>query len=136
MLRTKLPILTAFLAVFLLLVTSLGRAERTYGHVQATYVRNYDGDTITVDIENWPPIVGEAVSVRVRGIDTPEMRGGGWRARSAKRFTGRMCRKADVIELRDMSRGKYFRIVADVYLDEQNLANALLHPGLADRKQY
>ena len=39
------------------------------------YVRNYDGDTITFDIDGLHSIVGKNISVRVLGIDTPEIRG-------------------------------------------------------------
>jgi len=42
-----------------------------------------------------------------------------------------MIRSAKVIELRNMQRGKYFRIVADVFLDDQSLADALVKKGLA-----
>ena len=37
------------------------------------------------------------------------------------------------IELRDMVRGKYFRIVADVYLDGMSLSQLLLDKGHAIR---
>ena len=39
------------------------------------FVKNYDGDTITVDIPNVHSFFGNNISVRVRGIDTPEVRG-------------------------------------------------------------
>ncbi len=38
-------------------------------------VRVYDGDTITVDIAEWPAIVGDDIGVRIRGVDTPVLRG-------------------------------------------------------------
>jgi len=36
-----------------------------------------------------------------------------------------------VIELRDMQRGKYFRILANVYVDGKDLAQALIQEGHA-----
>jgi len=39
------------------------------------YVRNYDGDTITVNINDVHPLLGDNINIRVRGIDTPEIRG-------------------------------------------------------------
>lgn len=35
----------------------------------------YDGDTFKVNIDDYPAIVGEAISIRIRGIDAPEIRG-------------------------------------------------------------
>ena len=45
-------------------------------------------------------------------------------------IVGRL-RAAKKIELRNMKRGKYFRIVADVYVDGMSLAQMLLEAGLA-----
>jgi len=75
------------------------------------------------------------IGIRVAGIDTPELRGKCFeeinRARAAKRITVEMVRNADVIELRSMKRDKYFRIVADVYLDGKSLGEELIRTGLA-----
>lgn len=49
-------------------------SERTYGDLTATVVSVYDGDTMTVTIPDVPPLLGENIPVRVRGIDTPEMK--------------------------------------------------------------
>lgn len=38
------------------------------------YLKNYDGDTTTFEIPNVHPLIGQNISVRVRGIDTPEIR--------------------------------------------------------------
>jgi endonuclease YncB( thermonuclease family) len=37
------------------------------------------------------------------------------------------------IELKNMQRGKYFRIVADVHVDDKNLADMLIENNLAVR---
>lgn len=34
----------------------------------------YNGDTITVTIKEYPSIIGERISIRVNGIDTPEIK--------------------------------------------------------------
>ena len=41
----------------------------------AVYLRNYDGDTITFNLPGLHPIIGEEISIRVNGIDTPEIKG-------------------------------------------------------------
>ena len=40
---------------------------------------------------------------------------------------------AERIDLKNMGRGKYFRIVADVYADGENLAEVLIDTGMAVR---
>ena len=35
----------------------------------------YDGDTMRVNVSGWPPVVGQNMPIRVRGVDTPEIRG-------------------------------------------------------------
>ena len=95
----------------------------------------YDGDTFRVNIKGYPSIVGERVPIRINGVDTPEMRGKCVKektlAREAKQFTVSKLRDAKVIELRHMQRGKYFRIVADVYVDGNSLGDALINNHLA-----
>lgn len=97
----------------------------------------YDGDTFRVNINSYPKIIGYRMAIRVNGIDTPEIRGKCKKekllARKAKQFTVSTLRSAKVIELRNMQRGKYFRIVADVYADGKSLANELIRNNLAVR---
>jgi endonuclease YncB( thermonuclease family) len=82
------------------------------------YVKNYDADTITVDIVGVHPLLGKGANIRVNGIDTPEMRGGTdcekALAKEAKLYVATLLVGADRIRLDNVSRGKYFRIVADV----------------------
>ena len=99
------------------------------------YIHNYDGDTITVTIPSWPKLVGYKIGVRIAGIDTPELRGSSGetkeKALKAKKMVTDLCIKADSLFLRNITRGKYFRIVADVYADNINISNALLDAKLA-----
>ena len=64
---------------FLLLIILFGSVPthaKSYGDYQgAVYLRNYDSDTIPFDLPGLHPIIGEKISIRVNGIDTPEMRG-------------------------------------------------------------
>lgn len=123
------------LTFLLLLISQLGFAkEQIYGDVTVDKVTTiYDGDTFYVTIKKWPEIIGKNVAVRVKGVDTPELKGACYKeilkARDAKKFTVQLIRSAKKVELRNMSRDKYFRIAADVYLDKQNLADALIKQG-------
>ena len=99
------------------------------------YVKNYDGDTVTFNISGLHPIVGKNVSVRVRGVDTPEIKGTKpcekQRAIEAKAMVHDLLKDAKSIELRNIQRGKYFRIVAEVYADGKSLADKLIEARLA-----
>lgn len=107
-----------------------------YGSVRVDeVVRVYDGDTITVNINEWPALLGHEIGIRVNGIDTPEIRGKctseKQKAREARDLVKRILANAEVIELRNLDRGKYFRVVADVYVDGQELSKRVLNANLA-----
>jgi len=125
------------LALSLALLPCLALADG-YGSARVTEVTSiYDGDTFRANIADWPPIVGERIKVRINGIDSPELRARcdneKRQARAAKQWLVAKLRSADVIELRHMERGKYFRIVADVYADGESVGQEMIEQGLAVR---
>lgn len=99
------------------------------------YLGNYDGDTITVTVPQALAIFGKRLSVRVKGVDTPELRTRDRcekaRAQGAKEFVSKELERASRIDLQGVERGKYFRIVADVVYDGKNLSDQLLRMGYA-----
>lgn len=120
----------------LLAFTSVFAAEKNYGtFTNVTVLSNYDGDTLTVNIPGVPDIFGEAMHVRVAGIDTPEMRGKCDKERqmaeAAKEEVYIIVRDYPQVTLHNMKRGKYFRVVADVETSKGDLATILLDKGLA-----
>lgn len=127
--------------VLLALVMVTGAAfasanNENYGNVTVSEVTSiYDGDTLRVNVAGWPSIVGNRIAVRVKDIDTPELRGRCEQekqlARKAKQATVSMLRNGKKIELRNLQRDKYFRLLADVYVDNQSLGVALKKAGLA-----
>ena len=123
------------IAIIFLFTCQLSFAEdKTYGNIVVDKVTTiYDGDTFYVTVKNWPDIIGKNIAVRIKTVDTPELKGACYaeilKAREAKKFTVQKIRSAKKVELRNMSRDKYFRIDADVYLDNQNLADALIQQG-------
>lgn len=111
-------------------------SSKNYGSVVVSEVTSiYDGDTFRANIKAYPELLGYRIGVRVNGIDTPEMRGKCQKeknlAQTAKQFSVEKLRGAQKIELRNMKRGKYFRIVADVYVDGKNLGSMLIDQELA-----
>ena len=94
----------------------------------------YDGDTFKIDLAGVHPLFGDDVSVRLFGVDTPEMRGSEDRVKvlagKARNLTEQALMGAEKIELKNPQRGKYFRIIADVYVDGKSLAELLMKAGL------
>ena len=100
----------------LLCLLSFPTFAKDYGTVTVSEVTSiYDADTFRVNLDGFSPIIGERVPVRVLGIDTTEIKGKceseKVKARQAKQFTVQALRSAKTIELRNMQRGKYFRIL-------------------------
>ena len=103
----------------------------------AVFLENYDGDTIRFNLPGLHPIIGNDVRVRVNGIDTPEIKGKckkeKYDAQQAREFVKDILQDAERIDLKNMERGKYFRIVADVIADGDDLGELLVEAGLAVR---
>jgi micrococcal nuclease len=99
------------------------------------YLYNYDADTITFNVKNVHPLLGKKMKVRVSGVDTPEIRTKDkcekQKGRTAKRFVENLLKHAKKIDLENIQRGKYFRVVADVIIDGKNLSKLLIKNNLA-----
>ncbi|USN48928.1 MAG: thermonuclease family protein [Pseudobdellovibrionaceae bacterium] len=99
------------------------------------YVKNYDGDTVTFNIPGVHPLLGKNIAVRVDGIDTAEVKTKSHcekqAARMARRLVANVLGRAKRIDLKNIKRGKYFRVVADVVYDGQNLKDILVKNRLA-----
>lgn len=110
--------------------------EASYGEFKkVVFVDNYDGDTFTVDIPYVPAIIGENISVRVFGIDTPEIKGACEKekqlAQEAKKYLHTLLSNTEKINLLNIKRDKYFRILSDVRVSEGSVAKLLLDKGYA-----
>ncbi|MGB0750188.1 MAG: thermonuclease family protein [Magnetospiraceae bacterium] len=96
-------------------------------------MRVYDGDTFTADATPWPKVTIR-VSVRLRGVDTPELRGKceaeKAKARAARDALKELLQSAPVT-ITNIERGKYAgRVVADVWAGDVNAAEVLIAEGL------
>ena len=81
------------------------------------------------------PLIGKNISIRVLGVDTPEIRTKNFcekkKAVVAKKKVYDMLKKARNIELHNIKRGKYFRIVSDVIVDGKSIGKELIKSRLA-----
>lgn len=122
-----------FILQITLLLAVAGNAEP--GLQIKKIVRVYDGDTFYANLKGVHPLFGDTIGIRIDDIDTPEIRGSSdcvkKMAYAARDFAKKALFEAKKIELRNCKRGKYFRIVADVYIDGKNLAELLIDAGYA-----
>ena len=106
-----------------------------YGDVKISKVISiYDGDTLRVNIDSFPDIVGKNIRIRIKGIDAPEIKGKCQKeidlAIMARDYLRNAINQSSQIELRNIERGKYFRIVGDLYIDSVNISKILQNKGL------
>lgn len=101
------------------------------------FVSCYDGDTCTFNIliPDCPPIFCEKIPVRISGIDAPELRGRCEAetalATLARDTVNQVLSKAARIELHDLQRGIYFRVVARIVADGEDIGTLLIQHGMA-----
>jgi len=121
------------LAVFLLSI--LSASALAYDFPSVTYRSCYDGDTCRFDIPNVHPFFGENIPVRLAGIDTPELQGQCDQEKQlavkAWDLVQTTLEQAQSITLKNVERGKYFRIVARIEADGQDVSDLLIQEGLA-----
>ena len=71
----------------------------------------------------------------MNGIDTPEINGKcekeKYDAQQARDMVADILKDAERIDRKNMKRGKYFRIAADVIVDGENLADILIEASVA-----
>ena len=130
----KISCLMKYILCLISLCFATSCYAREYGNVTVYDIASvYDGDTFKVNIDDWPSIIGENTSIRIKGVDTPELRAQcsaeKTLAQQAKQFTQHSLEQAKTIELKNIERGKYFRLLADVYVDGENLADLLISNG-------
>jgi len=142
--RLIMPKLIAVLPFALLLNTTAMAAavtEKTpeiYGDITVNNVTEvYDGDSFKVNINSWPKIIGKEVIIRIKGIDAPEMKGKcekeSLMAKLARQHTVNLINNAFRVDLKNIQRDQYFRILADVYVDRINLGDSLVAQKFAVR---
>lgn len=102
------------------------KSSKLYPDVIVSRLRKViDGDTFRCDIDEHSAIAGKDISIRIRGINTPELRGKDPEIRKSayaeKEHLEQLLSNARIIELRNLGRDKYFRIDADIYIDGEPL---------------
>ena len=123
-----------FCGIITLALSFTAQAAAFEQRVPAWVKRVIDGDTVKVEAMLWPGIVAQS-NVRVRGVDTPEIRRAKCgeyerqRGRAARDFVRGIIGKN--VWLINVDKGKYAgRVVASVWLaDGRDLATLLIATG-------
>ena len=123
-----------FIVVCLIPFTVI-KANQSESYTIEKIISVYDGDTFRANIKGLPDIIGKNIAIRILGIDTPEIKGKCEEEKvvaiKARDFARKALFNAKTITLKNLKRDKYFRLLADVYFDDTDLADALLVNNLA-----
>ena len=102
-------------------------------------IKVIDGDTFRVDINELPDIIGKNIRIRILGINAPEINGKyafeKELAIKARDFVQILLDNADLVVLKNLNRGNFFRLLAEVIVDGKNLGELLVANDLAVRYQ-
>lgn len=98
-------------------------------------VEVYDGDTIFIDLPDQHPLFGKRMGVRIIGIDTPEIR----TKNACEKQKGQMAKKvleniiagANRVDVIDVEKDKFFRILGTVLVDGKPVIDDLVNARLA-----
>lgn len=141
----KFIIIILFLFIFLIqFFNSNLEAQNNYSDytqlkvlTNVQVIRVYDGDTFFVNIPYLHWLIGSNISVRIRGIDTAEIRGGTAETKAlAQKSKDALIKLFENrnITLYNLNRDKYFRILADVKADDIEVKEYMIKNGFA--KEY
>lgn len=95
-------------------------------------VKVYDGDTITLATVLYD--VAYRFSIRLNGIDTPEMKGGSAHEKElAIKARDELSKRLmnQIVTLKNITTEKYGRVLADVYLDDECINDWMIRQGHA-----
>lgn len=124
------------LIVLAALVAAPAPAALTWGPYVGQYVKNYDGDTVTLKLLIWPDLVKTA-QVRILGIDAPEVRGECDRekrqAREARDYLADLLTDAGIVRVTVHGFGKFGRPLADLEVGDRNVGELMIDQGHARR---
>lgn len=132
--------------ICLMVFSTISLAENTEWRLSFHDInRVYDGDTFMIDLKGLPSVFGNDLSIRVRDVDTPEMRSrcsgtdqltkdehrANERAMAAvvHAYVETWLSQAKEIRVHNVSRDSFFRLIADVSVDGVDYRTHLLEKG-------
>lgn len=130
----KMHVLRGLFLVLVLANPAVGQSDfGEYGG--ALFISVKDTKTILVDLPEYPALIGEKITVKINGIDTPSLKGKCKKetqlAVKAQKFMTKAFQDAELIDLENIKRGIYFQLVADVLINDENFVIRLVEKGYA-----
>jgi len=123
-----------FVIGFLITVFCLPAIADQYTVHNSDLVYVYDVDTFFIDIPMMPEIFGKRLPIRIRGIDGPEILGKCQYEKDnaiiARDFLRELFNSSETLTLSNFERGKYFRLVSDVFINYKSVATILIENNL------
>jgi micrococcal nuclease len=122
-------------SIFAVLLCLLSLSPKSFAFDNIAITEVVDGDTLRAEIHELPYPLNK-VSIRVLGIDTPEIHGKCQlekeKAQEAKQFLSEKLKETKHVTLSSLHWDKYGgRILAEVYFDGVNISKLLIDEGLA-----
>ena len=119
------------LFVFVFFVSAL-HADKIYNDelTYFEYERTIDGDTFVISIKNIHALFGDNISVRIRGINSPEKKEKGYN--ESRKALKKILGDGSDMRILNLSRGKFFRLVADIYVGDVNVAEYMIKNNYAE----
>lgn len=97
--------------------------------------RVIDGDTVELKVDWLPVELGDNISLRINGIDAPEIRGKCYeeylKALRSKVFLREMIDDAQKYRIVIYDKDKYFRLVGDIIIDNEYASTLMIKSELA-----
>ena len=111
------------LAIIPFLVLPLRAQPTQYTEYYADVIKVIDGDSIRARVKVWPKLT-ELTTIRLRGVDTPELRARCDRERrlaiAAKQYVQGLLKPGTTVRIKNIRLGKYAgRIIATVYVKDR-----------------
>lgn len=114
------------MALILFLISAIALSS---DFTNVEYIKNYDGDTFTVNIKDLPDVFGKDIPVRIRGVDTPEMNADRKCEKAAADSARRFLKRTLIgmkLKLLGCERDKYFRLLCTVKAGDVDVGDRLL----------
>tara|TARA_R110000824_G_scaffold24717_3_gene86716 strand:- start:1538 stop:1864 length:327 start_codon:yes stop_codon:yes gene_type:complete len=104
---------------------------------RAKIVKVYDGDTVTAVVDLGFGITNK-IKVRLKGINTPELRGDERALGIISRdfLREKILNKDIVVETFKDKKGKYGRYIGTLWINDENINELLVEQGYAEKKEY
>jgi len=107
-------------------------------HYKAFVTRVIDGDTIEADIDLGLGVWVKGMRIRLYGINAPEIRGDeAWLGVESKNWlSSKVLNREIVLKTVYDRRGKFGRLLGEVWLDSVNINQKMVEQGLAKEVDY